>query len=90
MPITSSAKKALRRDRRRTQHNKVVRSKLKTITDKITKSKDASLLFEAHSTIDRAAKKNIIHKNKAARLKSQLASVVEIKKPAKKTKTTKK
>lgn len=73
MPITSSALKALRRDRRRTQVNRIIRSQLKTIIDQTRKSQDKQLLPEAYSVIDRAAKKKIIHPNKAARLKAQLS-----------------
>lgn len=93
MPITSSAKKALRRDKRRTQVNKVIRSRLKTIIDNTSKSKDISHLPEAYSVIDRAAKKRVIHKHKAARLKSQLSKTTKSKTSKPKTtpkKTTKK
>ena len=93
MPITSSAKKALRRDKRRTQVNKVIRTRLKTIIDSTSKSKDATQLPEAYSVIDRASKRRVIHKHKAARLKSQLSKTTKSKAPKPKTtpkKTSKK
>jgi small subunit ribosomal protein S20 len=73
MPITSSATKALRRDRHRTKTNRVIRTRLKTIVDQTLESKDPNLLPNAYSLIDRAAKKKVIHPNKAARLKSRLS-----------------
>lgn len=44
--------------------------KLKSVTDKAEAKK---MLVEAFSMIDKLAKKNVIHKNKAANLKSGLA-----------------
>lgn len=106
MPITKSAKKALSVDRRRKSENDDVRAKIKGAVKgvKIAVRSGASDLTEkltaAYSELDLAAKKNVIHKNKAARLKSRLtkaiakaeANPVEAK-PAKKAaakKTTKK
>ncbi|MEA3316910.1 MAG: 30S ribosomal protein S20 [Bacteroidota bacterium] len=51
----------------KTTRNAIV--KLKTITDKADASE---LLKKVSAMIDKLAKKNIIHKNKAANLKSQL------------------
>lgn len=72
MPVTTSAKKALRRDQRRESINRLIRSRLHSIM--LQASEDPSLenISAAHSVIDRAAKKNVIHKNKASRLKSQV------------------
>lgn len=64
MPVTTSAKKALRVATRRAAENKRVRSRMKAAI----KAKDAS----AQSLIDRAVKAHIIHRNKAARLISRL------------------
>ena len=72
MPVTSSAKKALRKDKRRAVINlrtkRKMREALKKTKEKPTK-KNISL---AYSAIDKAAKKKILPKNKAARLKSHL------------------
>ncbi|HWV69640.1 30S ribosomal protein S20, partial [Chitinophaga sp.] len=46
---------------------------LKAVTDKATAEKD---LAEVASMLDKLAKRNVIHKNKAANLKSKLAKRV--------------
>jgi small subunit ribosomal protein S20 len=76
MPITKSAIKALRQDRRRAAINKPVRSKIKTATDAFKANPVATSLSAAFSAIDRAVKKNLMHKNKAARMKSSLSKQV--------------
>lgn len=93
MPILQNAKKALRVSKRKTVHNTRVRSIMKTMMDKIRKSPSGENLAAAYSAIDTAVKNNLVHKNRAARLKAQLAKlakpVVSEKKAAVK-KTTKK
>jgi len=74
MPITSSAKKALRQAKRRTAVNQLIKSRTKTAMDAFKKNLSAETLSMAFSRIDRAAKRGIMHRNKAARLKSQLAN----------------
>jgi small subunit ribosomal protein S20 len=73
MPIIKSAKKKLRQDYKRTAANvqtkQEYREAIKDAKKNPTK-KDATQ--KAYSAIDTAVKKNVIHKNKAARLKSQL------------------
>ena len=77
MPILSSAKKALRQSKRRALVNKRTKSKTKTSIDAF-KAKPTSASLEAvYSAVDRAAKKNIFHKNKAARLKSRLSKLLK-------------
>ena len=64
-----------RRDRNR-YYGKTTRNAvrdLRALTDKKTASKD---LVEVSSMIDKLAKKGIIHKNKAANLKSKLTRKV--------------
>ena len=73
MPVTSSAKRALRKDRRRTITNNQIRSQLRSSIKKFKSTKDKDLLPQLYTVLDRASKKNIIHPNKAARLKSQYA-----------------
>jgi len=80
MPILKNAKKALRVSKRKTTLNKVAKSKTKTAIDKVKKSPTMELLSGAYSAIDKAAKRNLMHVNKAARLKNQLSKLV---KPAK-------
>lgn len=79
MPQTSSAKKALKTSIRNRGLNLHYIAKIKDIKKKIrkldpTKDKEefkkiVSLYYQA---VDKALKKNIFHKNKAARLKSQI------------------
>lgn len=64
-----------KRNRNRVRKNavKVVLKKLRTNKDKSSASKD---LQELTSLLDKLAKSNIIHKNKAANLKSKLTKHV--------------
>lgn len=72
MPVTQSAKKALRRDKRRAIINKRIKEKMKAALKKAKERPTKQNLALAYSALDRAVKKKIIHKNKAARLKSGL------------------
>jgi small subunit ribosomal protein S20 len=76
MPILKNAKKALRASERKTVYNTQLKSKLKTAVDAVKKSKSAEGLGAAFSKLDKAVKKNIMHRNKAARVKSQLNKLV--------------
>lgn len=79
MPQTQSAKKALRASKNRRLINdrwrKKVRAALHAVQKAITtkdKKAAAATYLKLQSTLDRAARRNIIHKNKAARQKSRL------------------
>ena len=72
MPVIKSAKKAQRRDRRRGVVNDKIRRKMKLAVKLVKKNPSAKNLAEAYRMVDRAAKKGVVHKNKAARLKSRL------------------
>lgn len=86
MPITQSAKKALRRDRRRTVINLRIKRKIKAALKLARQKPTPKNLSSAYAALDRAAKKKIIHKNKASRLKSRLMKFVKKIKEEKKTK----
>src|SRR5688572_29038853 len=73
MPILQNAKKALRVSKRKAATNRPVRSRLKTAVDSAKKKSEATTLSAAFSAVDKAVKRNVIHRKKAARLKSQLA-----------------
>ena len=73
MPVTKSAKKALKQQIRRGKENDKTRRAYKLVIKKFKKEPTPKNLSLAYSKIDRAAKKNVIHKNKAARLKAQLS-----------------
>jgi len=73
MPIIKSARKKMRQDKKRRSVNLKTLGKLKRVLSGARKQLTASGILKTQSAIDRAAKKNLIHKNKAARLKSRLA-----------------
>lgn len=75
MPVIKSAIKKLRQDRKKTVHNNGLRRKLKAAIMKARKDSSKDTLEEAFSVIDKSAKHNIIHKNKAAHIKSSLSKV---------------
>ena len=73
MPLLRNAKKALRVSKRKAAQNQTVKSRVKTMVDKVRKTANPENLSSAYSAIDKAVKKNIFHANKAARMKSQLS-----------------
>lgn len=77
MPVSKSAKKALRRDRRRGKINLKIRHQVKMAIKAVHKSPTKKTLTQAFGWLDKAAKKNIFHKNKAARLKSRLRKLLK-------------
>jgi small subunit ribosomal protein S20 len=72
MPVTKQARKKLRKDRKREVENLKVKTAFKKTVKKTRANATVKTLSEASKIIDKAAKKGIIHKNKAARLKSRL------------------
>ena len=75
-----AAKKSIRSDKRKAETNKSIKSNLKTLLKKFDtllssgKQQEASaILRNVMSALDKAAKKNVIKKNKASRKKAQLA-----------------
>ena len=76
MPTHESAKKRLRQNEKRRQHNKQYKSRVRTMVEKVRDAEDKEeaeeLLRQAKSLLDRLASKGIIHKNKSARYKSDL------------------
>lgn len=84
MPVIKSAKKKLRQDHRLEIENDGVRNLVKSALRNAKKNPSKKEIEKAVKVIDKAAKKNIIHKNKAARLKSNLSKIkVQEKKPPK-------
>ena len=82
MPIIKSAKKRVKITEKRTLINRMQKSRLKTAIkrfEKAASSDDVNNISEELSktqkTIDKIAAKGIIHKNTAARKKSQLAKL---------------
>jgi len=83
MPITQSAKKAIRGSLRKKVFNDQRKKAMKEIIKKIEKiaktDKAAALkmLSSAFQAIDKSAKKGVIKKNNAARKKSRLSRLVK-------------
>lgn len=80
MPITASAKKALRQNRRRHTRNLVRKGTIKkTVKGALNASEKerATALASAFKAIDKAAKRGVIKKNTAARKKSRLIKALE-------------
>jgi small subunit ribosomal protein S20 len=76
MPVTTTAKRALRGSKNKESINKILMAKLEVAIRLAKKNKTAAKILSAVSLADRAAKRKIIHKNKAARIKSQLAKLM--------------
>lgn len=76
MPQHKSAVKRVRQNERRKIRNRASRSKMRTMMKKLRSTEDAQqaneLLSQVKSYLDKMSSRNIIHKNKAAHLKSQL------------------
>lgn len=81
MPNTSAAKKALRQNVVRNARNRSQRSTLRTILKKCRAAAgtaDADAAFRiAVKSLDKAAAKNLIHANTAARTKSRLSKLLK-------------
>ena len=81
MPNTKSAKKRLRQSLERRTRNRAVKSSLKTQVKKVLTAVEGgdteasgNEFRAAAKKLDQAAAKGIIHRNKAARLKSRLSA----------------
>ena len=87
MPITQSAKKAIRGSLRKKSFNDQRKRVMKEVIKKIEKTvkvgtdagkvEAAKMLSSAFQTIDKAAKRGIIKMNNAARKKSRLSKLVK-------------
>lgn len=74
MPNIKSAKKRVLTSQARNEANKSAKSALRTSIKKAREDgADAAAVKAAVVNVDKAAGKGLIHKNKAARIKSQLA-----------------
>lgn len=73
MPVTKQARKKVRQDKRKLVFNLRVKKALKKTLTAFRKNPTQGALTKAYQALDRAAKTNVIHKNRAARLKSRLS-----------------
>ena len=84
MPNTASSKKRLRQNDKRRQHNRTLRSRMRTQLRRVREAVEAGDGEKAQAEfrvatkrLDQAAAKNLIHKNAAARSKSRLSKMVK-------------
>lgn len=80
MPVIKSAKKKLRQDKKRTTQNQKVRKLLSDLVKKAKKNPSQKSVKEAVVIADKAVKHHLIHKNKAARIKSALSKLLSSRK----------
>ena len=83
MPNIKSAKKKVRKDVKRTKQNAFYLNAIQKAMKLISKLKggtESTSSKKALSIIDKAAKRKVIHKNKAARLKSRVMKLTSKKK----------
>ncbi|HTE22376.1 MAG TPA: 30S ribosomal protein S20 [Candidatus Limnocylindria bacterium] len=96
MPIIKSAKKRVRTANKATVRNvktkRTLKAALKSFHTSLTSGgkKSADAKSKAQSALDKAGKKNVMHKNKVARKQKQLAAKAKAAAGAKKTAAPKK
>lgn len=73
MPVIKSAIKKLKQSLKHQAHNRATKRTVRDLVELFKKHPTPKAYTEAVSALDKAAKTNVIHKNKAARLKSRLA-----------------
>jgi small subunit ribosomal protein S20 len=76
MPIIKSAKKALRQTKKRTALNRTKKMAFKSALKEFKKKKDPKAVTLIYSLVDKMAKAGVVHKNRAARIKSYLAQQI--------------
>jgi len=84
MPITRSAKKALRQSKKKRAHNIIYKKKMRGLIKELRalvaekKIEEAKkLLPQIYKSLDKTAKVGIIKKNNASRKKSRLTKLVQ-------------
>lgn len=83
MPQTKSAKKALRQNLRRKLVNLAILAKFKKAIKNFKKKPTEENFVKVQLAADTAAKKKVISKNRASRIKSRLAKILPKKKKIK-------
>lgn len=89
MPVTKSAQKALRQDRKRMAINRSIKSRAQSAITAARQNPTTETIRQAYSDLDKAVKKHVIKEGKADRLKSRISRLFEKGKTAQ-PKTTKK
>lgn len=77
MPVTKTAKRALRGSIRKQKVNTLITVRLDAAERQAKKSKKESDVLKVMSLADVAAKNKVIHKNKAARIKSRFSKLLK-------------
>lgn len=77
MPIIKSAKKRVRVARKATVRNAKTKRSLRTALKNFAAKASGSSHSKAQSALDKAGKKGLLHKNKVARKKRQLAAAAK-------------
>lgn len=77
MPVTKTAKRALRSSEVKRDVNTVISTSLEKAIRAAKKSKTLESIQKVASLADRAVKKNVIHKNKASRIKSAVSKLAK-------------
>jgi small subunit ribosomal protein S20 len=84
VPRLKSSKKAMRKSRAANERNRARRSQLRTALKRVRSAADAkeaqAAFVDAVRLLDRAGRKNLVHRNTASRTKSRLAKLVAGKK----------
>lgn len=87
MPVIKQAIKKVRQDKRKAVINSRVRKAFKEAVKDYLKKPSEAGLKKAYIMLDKAAKTNVIHKNKSSRLKSRLSKKLTSSKTKPKAKT---
>lgn len=80
MPVTKTAKRALRVSLRKRSVNETLRKSIEIAENKAKKSPTLKNISAVFSLADRAKKRKIVHKNKVAHLKSKFSKLLTSKK----------
>jgi small subunit ribosomal protein S20 len=76
MPVTKTAKRALRSSKRKARVNSLMRTRLEIAVRLAKRGKKEKDVLSAISITDKLSKNHVIHKNKAAHLKSTLSKLL--------------
>lgn len=82
MANIKSNEKSYRQDQKINKNNHPQLTRMRTVVKKTNNNLSADQLSHAYKIIDTTSQKNIIHKNKANRLKSRLAKKLNSQKSA--------
>jgi ribosomal protein S20 len=89
MPVTKTAKRALRSSTKKGLINLDIRKKLEIAIREAKKTKSPEKIKTAITLSDRAVKKHVIHKNKSSRIKKVLSTLKKLDKKVSSKKTKK-